>query len=299
MIRIGIGLFGLQNWFDGDFSGALEVARIADRKGIDQINVVDHVIMSENTDKYPYGKFPAPLSFPWYEPITVLAAVAGATERIRLSTGVVISPLRSAVLLAKQLATLDVMSRGRVEIGLGTGWQREEYDLSGIPWEGRFTRMWEQVAVCKELWSKAPASFEGKTVSFKQLYSTPFPVQKHMQIWFGVAPTARSIERIAELGDGWLPMERDPAKLKEPIARLHAAFKARGRDPKTATVRSALRPVFRADRSADLEATLAQMPAMVDAGVNLIEFSPVVFCQGVNDLDPFFERIVALKEQYR
>ncbi len=298
MIRIGIGLFGLQNWFGGDFSGALEVARIADRKGIDQINVVDHVIMSEATDKYPYGKFPATPSYPWYEPITVLAAVAGATERIRLSTGIVISPLRPAVLLAKQLATLDVISRGRVEIGLGTGWQKEEYDACGIPWEGRFARMWEQVSVCKALWSKAPASFEGETVSFKQLYSTPFPVQQHMPIWFGVAANARHIERIAELGDGWLPMERDPAKLKEPIARLHAAFKARGRDPKTATVRSALRPVFRADRSADLEATVAQMPAMVEAGVNLIEFSPVVYCKGMNDLEPFFERIAALKEKY-
>lgn len=298
MIRIGIGLFGLQNWFNGDFSGALEVARIADRKGIDQLNVVDHVIMSENTDKYPYGKFPATPAYPWYEPITVLAAMAGATERIRLSTGIVISPLRPAVLLAKQLATLDVISRGRVEIGLGTGWQKEEYDACGVPWEGRFARMWEQVSVCKTLWSKPPVSFEGKTVSFKELYSTPFPVQQHMPFWFGVAPTQRNLERIAELGDGWLPMERDPAKLKEPIARLHAAFKARGRDPKTVTVRTALKPVFRPDRSADLEATLAQMPAMVEAGVNVIEFSPVVYCKGVSDLEPVFERIVALKGKY-
>jgi probable F420-dependent oxidoreductase len=298
MIRIGIGLFGIHNWFGGDFSGALEVVRIADRKGVDQVNVVDHVIMSENTDKYPYGKFPAPPAYPWYEPITVLAAIAGATQRIRLSTGVVISPLRPAVLLAKQLATLDVLSRGRVEIGLGVGWQKEEYDACGVPWEGRFGRMWEQVRVCKELWSKAPVSFEGRTVSFKQLYSTPFPVQAHMPMWFGVAPTERNLGRIAELGDGWLPMDRDPAKLKDPIARLRAAFKARGRDPMTATVRTALAPVFRADRTADLDATLARMPAMIDAGVNLIEFNPTMYCQGMNELEPFLDRIVALREKY-
>lgn len=298
MIKIAISIFGLQNWFGGDFAAVLDVVRIADRKGVDQVNVVDHVIMSEETDKYPYGKFPVAPSAPWYEPLTVLAAVAGATEKIRLSTGIVISPLRPAVLLAKQLATLDVISRGRIEIGLGTGWQRQEYDACGVPWERRFARMWEQVRVCKELWSKAPASFEGEIVSFKQLYSTPFPLQKHVALWFGVEPTPRNVERIAELGDGWLPMERDPEKLKAPIAALQAAFKARGRDPKSLTVRTGLRPVFRADRSVDLDATLAQVPAVIAAGVNIIDFMPAVYCKGPKEVGSFFERIVSLKNQY-
>ena len=298
MIKIAISVFGLQNLYGGDFAGIIEVARIADRKGIDQINVVDHVIMSEETGKYPYGRFPAAPSYPWYEPVTVLAAVAGATERIRLSTGVIISPLRPAVLLAKQIATLDVLSRGRVEIGLGTGWQKQEYDACGVPWERRFTRMWEQVAVCKELWSKAPVSFAGETVSFTQLYSTPFPVQKHLPLWFGVAPTERNIQRIAEVGDGWLPMERDPAKLREPIAKLRAAFQARGRDPQTLTVRTGLRPVFRADRSADLDATLAQIPAVLEVGVNVIDFGLTVFCKEAKDVQPFLERIAAIKAKY-
>jgi|SRR5579875_924844 probable F420-dependent oxidoreductase len=298
MIKVALSLFGLQNWFGGDFAPVLDIARIADRMGVDQVNVVDHVIMSEDTGKYPYGRFPAAPSTPWYEPITVLAAVAGATEKIRLSTGIVISPLRPAVLLAKQLATLDVISRGRVEIGLGTGWQRQEYDACGVPWERRFARMWEQVRVCRELWSKAPASFAGQTVSFEQLYSTPFPVQKHIPLWFGIAPTPHNVERIAELGDGWLPMERDPEKLKEPIARLQAAFRARGRDPKTLVVRTGLRPVFRADRSADLDATLEQVPALVAAGVNIIDFSPSPFCKGPADVERFFERIVSLKTRY-
>jgi probable F420-dependent oxidoreductase len=298
MMRIAISPFGLQNWFGGDYAGVLDVARIADRAGIDQFNVVDHVIMSEDTGKYPYGRFPSTPEAPWYEPITVLAAVAGATQRIRLSTGIVISPLRPAVLLAKQLATLDVISRGRVEIGLGTGWQRQEYDACGVPWERGFARMWEQVRVCKELWSKAPASFEGETVSFKRLYSTPFPVQKLMTLWFGIAPTDRNVEGIAELGDGWLPMERDPVKLKPVIAKLQAAFGKRGRDPKTLTVRTGLRPVFRSDRTVDLDATLAQMPAMADAGVNIIDFNVSVFCKQMSDLEPFFKRIVELKSKY-
>jgi probable F420-dependent oxidoreductase len=298
MIKIALSVFGLQNLYGGDFAGVLDVARIADRTGIDQINVVDHVIMSEETDKYPYGRFPAAPSYPWYEPVTVLAAIAGATERIRLSTGVIISPLRPAVLLAKQLATLDVLSRGRVEVGLGTGWQKQEYDACGVPWERRFARMWEQVAVCQELWSKAPVSFHGETVSFTQLYSTPFPVQKRVPLWFGVAPTERNVERIAELGDGWLPMERDPAKLREPIARLRAAFEARGRDPRTLTVRTGLRPVFRADRTADLDATLEQIPSALEAGVNIIDFGLTIFCKQPAEVEPFLQRLAAIKSKY-
>lgn len=298
MIKIAISVFGLQNWFGGDFAPVIDLVRVADREGVDQVNVVDHVIMSEDTGKYPYGKFPASPSTPWYEPITVLAAVAGATEQIRLSTGIVISPLRPAVLLAKQLATLDVISRGRVEIGLGTGWQRQEYDACGVPWARRFARMWEQVRVCRELWSAAPSSFEGESVSFKQLYSTPFPVQKHIPLWFGIAPNPRNVDRIAEMGDGWLPMERDPEKLKVPIAALHAAFKARGRDPKTLVVRTGLRPVFRSDRSVDLDATLAQIPAAVEAGINIIDFMPAVYCKGPDEAPGFFKRIAGLKTRY-
>jgi probable F420-dependent oxidoreductase len=298
MIKIAVSLFGLEKWFGGDFASVLDVVRLADRKGFDQVNVVDHVIMSEETDKYPYGRFPASPSTPWYEPVTVLAAAAGATEKIRLSTGIIISPLRPAPLLAKQLATLDVISRGRVEIGLGTGWQRQEYDSCGIPWEHRFARMWEQVRVCRELWSKAPADFQGESVSFKQLYSLPFPVQKHIPLWFGIAPTPRNIDRIAELGDGWLPMERDPEKLKEPIARLQAAFKARGRDPKSLVVRTGLRPVFASDRTPDLEATLAQLPALIAVGVNIIDFNPSMFCKNLKEAESFFERIAELKNRY-
>ena len=149
MVQTAIGLYGLQKWYDGDFAPVVDVARVAEKAGIDQVSLTDHVVMGENIDKYPYGKFPSPLDFPWFEPITVLAAIAGATRDIRLSTGVLIAPLRPAALLAKQLATLDVMSRGRVSIGVGVGSQKEEYDACGVLWEGRHARLEEQVRACK------------------------------------------------------------------------------------------------------------------------------------------------------
>jgi probable F420-dependent oxidoreductase len=296
MTQVAIGLYGLQGWFGGDFAPVTELVRIAEAKGVDLVSITDHVVMGENVQNYPYGRFPAPLDFPWYEPLTVLAVLAGVTTRIRLSTGVVIAPLRPAVLLAKQLATLDVMSRGRVSIGLGVGWQQEEYQACGVPWEGRFGRLMEQVRVCRLLWSEAPASFQGETVSFEKIYAYPRPVQPHgVPIWLGLAPNERNIERMAELADGWIPMEQDPQKLAPVITRLRRELAARGRDAQAFTVRVVPRFIFRADRSPDLEATLAQVPELTRAGANMVELFPAAFCRGPEDFEAFCTRLTALK----
>jgi probable F420-dependent oxidoreductase len=297
MIDIAIGLYQLQQWFEGDLASVVEVVRLADGKGVDQVSITDHVVMGENLQNYPYGKFRHALDYPWYEPLSVLSAIAAATQRIRLSTGVLIGPLRPAVLLAKQVATLDVLSRGRVTLGLGVGWQKEEYDASGIPWEGRYARLDEQVRVCKLLWREAPASFHGKTVSFERIHAYPRPVQPGgVPIWFGLAPSERNFARIAELGDGWMPMEQRPVKLADDIARLRAAFSERGRDPKSLKVRVVPRAVFRSDRTPDLEATLAAVPELIAAGVTMIELIPPTFCRGPDELGAFLDRIVALKK---
>lgn len=294
MIQTAIGLYGLQGWYGGEFAPVVEVARVAEEAGIDQVSLTDHVVMGENLGRYPYGRFPSPLDFPWFEPITVLAAIAGGTRRIRLSAGVLIAPLRPAVLLAKQLATLDVMSRGRVSIGVGLGWQKEEYDACGVPWEGRYTRLEEQVRACRLLWSEAPASFRGDTVGFERVHAWPRPVQAGgVPIWFGLAPSDRNVERIAELGDGWIPMEQRPEQLAQHIGKLREAFAARGRDPEGLAVRVVLRAAFRADGSPDLDATLAAVPALARAGVTMVEVLPVVFCRGPQDLEAFCRSLAA------
>ena len=125
-MRLAMGLFGLQQWFGGDFAAVVDLARVADEKGVDQVSLTDHVVMGERVDRYPYGTFPVPLDTPWYEPVTVLAAIAAATRRIRLSTGILISPLRPAVLLTKQLATLD-----------GIGDARSAAIVKGRPYKGK------------------------------------------------------------------------------------------------------------------------------------------------------------------
>jgi probable F420-dependent oxidoreductase len=294
-VRIGIGLFGLQQWFGGDFFGVLDVVRRADSKGVDLVSLTDHVVIEEHLVNYPYGKFPVGLDFPWYDPVTVLSAIAGATKRIRLSAGVMIAPLRPAVLLAKQLATLDVMSRGRVEIGIGVGWQKAEYDAAGIPFKGRYRRMEEQIEVCRLLWSTAPANYRGESVSFEHIHAWPRPVQKRIPFWFGLAPSDRNFARIAKHGDGWVPMEQNPDKLAGHIAKLRAAFAAAGRDPSEAGVRSVPRAVMGSDGKPNLDATLASIPQYEHAGVNVIEMQPRLWCDGPGDLDQFLDKIAAAR----
>ncbi len=296
MTQVAIGLYGLQGWFGGDFAPVTEVVKVADQAGIDLVSITDHVVMGENTHEYPYGPFPAPLDFPWFEPLTVLAVLAGVTRRIRLSTSVVIAPLRPAVLLAKQLATLDVMSRGRVSIGLGVGWQKEEYIAAGVPWEGRYRRFVEQLQVCKLLWSQAPAAFHGATVDFQKIHAFPRPVQKGgIPIWLGLSPSDRNIERMAEHGDGWIPMEQNPDKLAPLIARIRGAVAARGRDPAAFTVRVVPRFAFGAGGAPDLEATLAGVPALIAAGADMVELFPGTFCRGPADFEAFCARILKIK----
>jgi probable F420-dependent oxidoreductase len=296
MTQVVVGLYGLQKWFAGDFAPVTDIVRIAESRGVDVVSLTDHVVMGENVHAYPYGKFPAPLDFPWFEPLTVLAALAGVTQRIRLSTSILIAPLRSAVLLAKQLATLDVMSRGRLTVGLGVGWQKEEYDASGVPWEGRYARFEEQLRVCRLLWNEAPATFAGQTVRFEKIHAFPRPVQPGgVPIWMGLAASERNIERMAQFADGWIPMEQDPTKLAPAIASIRAAVAARGRDPKAFGVRVVPRFLFRADGTPDLEATLAQVPELVKAGATVVELFPYVFCRGPGDFEAFCNRLVALK----
>ena len=138
----------------------IDLARAAAAAGVDRVVVVDHVVMGPNTDAYSWGKFPTPADAPWLEPLTVLAAMAAVTTRIRLATGILIAPLRPAVLLAKQAATLDVLSQGRLDLGVGTGWQREEYDAEGLDFAARGQLLTDTIAACRALWRDTPAAID-------------------------------------------------------------------------------------------------------------------------------------------
>jgi probable F420-dependent oxidoreductase len=291
-LRISLGVFGLERLFGGDPRALIEVAREADAAGVDQINLTDHVVMGARTDRYPFGKFPLPPEYPWFEPLTLLSAMAGLTSRIRLATGVLITPLRPAVLLAKIAATLDVVSGGRLDLGVGTGWQREEYEASGIPFAGRMARMDDQLRACRVLWhGDEPASFASETVSFAGIWSNPRPAQTPLPLWFGIAPTEDNARRIAELGQGWLPIYPDPEYIRTGVEVVRRAFEVARRDPAELRVR-ALTPVrYDAKGVGDLDAAITAIDAARAAGATDIEFMAASFVRRAGDLSTFLGRI--------
>ncbi len=295
-LRSAIGIYGLENVVGGDLRKLIDVVRRADGSGIGQVVMTDHVVMGTRTDRYPYGPFPSPPDHPWFEPMVTLAGFASATAHIRLSMSVLIAPLRPAVLLAKQAATLDVLSGGRLDLGVGIGWQREEYEASGIPFESRGVRLAEQMRACRDLWTHAPASYQGETVSVAGLYSRPFPLQAGgIPLWFGIAPTEVNCKRIAELGVGWIPISQDPADIAEGVRALRAAFARAGRDPKELEVRVHVPPRPNSAGRLDLEATLAVglEPALA-AGATVIEILPFLFCTSERELAPCLERVAKI-----
>ncbi len=252
----------------GDWRGLLDIARQVEEAGVDRVVLTDHVVNGPNVADYPWGAFPTGPEADWLEPLTVLTAVAAVTESVRVGTAILIAPLRPAALLAKTAATLDVLSGGRLDLGVGAGWQPDEFVALGLDPAERGRLLTDTVGACRALWEEMPASFESPTVSFHDVYCAPRPVQNRIPVWFSGTLTGRNLRRIVELGDGWIPiMTATPADVVEGAARLREAFTAAGRDPAGLGVRAGLVPVRDAAGVTDLEATVAPVGELAAAGV--------------------------------
>ena len=291
---LSVTVSGLDRLFGDDLGAVVDVARQVDELGVAQLVFPDHVAIGPRLDRYPYSsRFPYPPSEPWLEPLTALAAIAGATRRIRLGTGVLIAPLRPALLLAKTVATLDVLSRGRVDLGIGTGWQREEFVEPGMGFVGRTQRMDDAIAACRRLWeSEPPVSFESETISFSEIWSEPRPVQTRIPVWYGGALTPPMIARIAELGDGWLPLGPTTQEIGEGIGTLRTAFAERGRAPGELGVRVGLPLVLGDDGAVDVSASVASVPDLAAMGVTTVSVALGRFITTRADIEPFLRDMV-------
>ena len=288
-------LSNLSLYYGDDLTGLFETARLADELGIGQLVLTDHVVMSERTDRYPYGRFPYPLEEPWPEPLTTLAALAGCTKQVRLATGVLIAPLRPAVLLAKTLATLDALSGGRLDLGVGTGWQREEYEALGLPFAGRAERLDDVLRACRVLWRDAPASFDSPSVSFENVWCLPRPVQPGgIPIWFGVRLSEQNVARIAELGAGWMPMLDNEKDLWDGAARLREAFRSAGRNPGELGVRATALVMNEKGRP-DLERSIADVPRLAEQGATVASFALAAFARSREQIRPVLEAIARVQ----
>ncbi|HMK12728.1 MAG TPA: LLM class F420-dependent oxidoreductase [Acidimicrobiales bacterium] len=244
-MKYGIVFANTMQWTKGP--GAAEMARAADDAGFESLWTVEHVVYPDDySSPYPYspdGKMPAVPSTPIPDPLIWLAYVAGVTTSIRLATGILILPQRNPVVLAKELATLDEMSGGRVELGIGVGWLREEFDALGIPWEQRGARTDEYVAAMRALWASDGATYEGDFAAFTRVSSNPKPAQGTIPIVVGGHSRA-ACERAGRLGDGLFPGKGTPAELREMVDIVRQTAAGCGRDPEAIEVTAGSPAIF-------------------------------------------------------
>ena len=193
----------------------------AEQLGYDSIWVSDHVVVP-NVYVQRFGAA-------MYDPLITLAVAAGATSRVQLGTTVLIVPYRNAVVTAKMISSLDVLSGGRVVLGIGAGWVAEESAMLGVPFEERGPMTDEYMAAMRELWTSPAPSFAGKYTQFSELHFEPKPVQKpHPPIWVGGHARA-SLRRAAEIGAAWHPINRSVDEIRAGRAELQQLCQARGR----------------------------------------------------------------------
>lgn len=260
----------------GTWEPVLALARAADEAGVDRLLVSDHVVFGENIEAYARpetggiegGRQPTGPDGHWLEPLTLLSVVAGMTGRIRLGTNILLAALRRPVVLAKQAATLDVLSGGRLDLGVGIGWQREEYEAAGLAWHERGALLDRSLEVCATLWREQRAAVDLPGLAFEAIHMMPKPVQPGgVPVWVAGRINDRVVARLARFGTGWIPWAEDAADPVSSIPRMREAVEAAGGDPSSIGVAGTL-PVVRTDDGAvDLDATMAAVPALVAAGV--------------------------------
>ena len=259
----------------GGWDHVLDLARAADAAGVDRLVVSDHVVFGENLEAYGRpelggmegGKQPTGPDGHWLEPLTFLSVLAGITSHCRLYTGILIAALRRPVVLAKSASTLDVLSGGRLDLGVGVGWQREEYEAAGLRYEGRGHLLNHTLEVCQTLWRDQRAEHSSERLSFEAIHMMPKPLQPGgVPLWVSGGLNKRVLERIARFGSGWIPWAAD---LRDPVAgmaKVREALEAAGRDAAGFQMTSGLPVVKGSNGEIDMQRSLEKVPALVEAG---------------------------------
>jgi probable F420-dependent oxidoreductase len=238
-----LGIFGINTGPCAAPETAAKVARAAEAAGFESVWTGEHVVLPD--PQAPPS--PAPPRHPMLDPAVALAFLAAHTQRMRLATGIIILPQRNPVVLAKELASVDVLSRGRLIFGLGAGYLKPEFDAVGARFDDRGARTDEYIDVLRVLWSEEKPSFAGRTLRFAGVDAHPRPVQKpHPPIVVGgTSPPA--LRRAALKGNGWYGFLRDLDAAKADLAGLAAARRDAGRPAALGALEISITPLPRLD----------------------------------------------------
>lgn len=253
--------------------GAIALAQAAEAGGFESLWTVEHTVVPAGYQSaYPYsdtGKMPGPEDSDIPDPLIWLTFVAGATSTIRLGTGILILPQRNPVVLAKEVATLDRLSGGRVELGIGVGWLEEEFDVLGIPFGDRGARTDDHIAALRALWTQDVASHDGTHTAFRDAISRPQPTQGSVPIVVGGHSKAAA-RRAGRLGDGFFPGRGSHEELAELIEVMRTTAEEHGRDPDAIEITAG-------GRGALGSRALDEVKALADLGVSRVIVPPLAY----------------------
>ncbi|MEX2293380.1 MAG: LLM class F420-dependent oxidoreductase [Acidimicrobiales bacterium] len=253
--------------------GAVALAQAAEANGIESLWTVEHTIVPAGyASTYPYsptGRMPGPEDSDIPDPLIWLTYVAASTSTIRLGTGILILPQRNPIVLAKEVATLDRLSGGRVELGIGVGWLEEEFDALGISFADRGARTDDYVAALRALWTQDEATHQGTHSSFAGAISRPRPTQGSVPIVVG-GHSKVAARRAGRLGDGFFPGRGSHEDLAELISVMRTAAVEHGRDPDTIEVTAG-------GNGALGSKALDEVKALADLGVTRVVIPPLAF----------------------
>jgi probable F420-dependent oxidoreductase len=214
-----------------------ELARALEERGFESLWVPEHThIPASRRSPWPGGADLPKDYWHAYDPFLALTAAAMATSRLRLGTGICLVIERDPIITAKEVASLDRLSGGRVIFGIGGGWNAEEMEHHGTDFKKRWRVLRERVLAMKEIWTKEEAEFHGEFVNFDKIWSHPKPLQKpHPPILMG-GDGATTFDRVIEFADGWMPIARQGRNPSAKIPELRARAEKAGRDPKSISV---------------------------------------------------------------
>jgi len=263
--------FGLMFVNSGPFSNhdlLAHLAQTAEQCGFESLWTVEHVVIPKDYQSpYPYsksGKIPGGEDVAIPDPLLPLSFAAALTKKIRLATGVVILPQRHPLYLAKEIATLDLLSGGRVLLGVGSGWLKEEFDALGLDFHARGARTDEAIQAMRECWRENASSFHGKHFNFGPIFSYPKPPHNDVPIHIGGHSPAAA-KRAGRLGDGFFPALGEIPKLQELFATMRAAAQKAGRDPSDIEL------------SCMARAAIDSVKAVADIGISRVVVAPPAF----------------------
>ncbi len=259
----------------GSWQRLFDLAQAADRAGIGRLVVSDHVAFGERLDRYgdparggmAGARQPTGPDGAWLEPLTVLAMVGAVTSRVRLCPMVLLAALRRPVVLAKTAATIDVLTGGRLDLGVGIGWQQEEYEVAGLEYRTRGHLLNHTLEVCETLWTQDRASLASSELSFEAVHQMPKPTTGKVPIWVSGTVNERCMARLARFGSGWIPWGRDGLDIASGIATMREAVADYGRDPSGIEVAGALAVKRDSEGKPVIGETMASVEGLLNAGV--------------------------------